>query len=173
MLYPKPCYNEPCYKEVVVYEEKSLLTRLYRYEGWSVPNIWDQTPMCRFVCGIANIKSKEDPDVAAYMLRHSSVLPVYKWHNDSFPIIVITLNNYLWFFLLYLLNLLEVFEQIAWVNNVNLDRMLQNAASDQDLHCLLLIQQCFNTSTFENKNIADMTWYLPLQGNKTCRQTWR
>ena len=33
-------------------------------------------------------------------------------------------------------------------NSVDLDQMLQNAASDQGLHCLSLIRQCFlNTST--------------------------
>ena len=26
MLYPKPCYNEPCYKEFVVYDENMLST---------------------------------------------------------------------------------------------------------------------------------------------------
>ena len=30
MLYPKPCYNEPCYKEVVVYI--SLMTFILKFE---------------------------------------------------------------------------------------------------------------------------------------------
>ena len=34
----------------------------------------------------------------------------------------------------------------AWPNSLDPDQMLQNAASDQGLHCLLLIQQFFGTT---------------------------
>ena len=35
----------------------------------------------------------------------------------------------------------------VWANSVDPDQMLQNAASDQGLHCWLLIQQFLNTLT--------------------------
>ena len=35
----------------------------------------------------------------------------------------------------------------VWANSIDPDQMLQNAASDQGLHCLSLIQQFLNTLT--------------------------
>ena len=35
----------------------------------------------------------------------------------------------------------------AWVNSVDPDLMLQNAESDQDLHCLTIIKQFLDTTT--------------------------
>ena len=44
-------------------------------------------------------------------------------------------------FLCYYYNNPKYWDRHAWTNSVDPDQMLQNAASDQGLHCLLLIQQ--------------------------------
>ena len=46
----------------------------------------------------------------------------------------------------------------ARANSVDSDNMPNSVASDQDLHCLLLIQQFLKTSTPSKMDVSTLIW---------------
>ena len=75
----------------------------------------------------------------------------------------------------------------AWAKNVDPDQMLQNAASDQGLHCLSLIHKCFTQqqvvtwtcSDFRTctvislDNEGDLVFYIPFNITEVILRWWK
>ena len=52
----------------------------------------------------------------------------------------------------------KYWDRLFWANSVDPDQMLQNAVSDQVLHCLLLIQQVLSTSKGSQMDLLNGIW---------------
>ena len=80
----------------------------------------------------------------------------------------------LWFVSTVFTTIMQSDRQLAWANIVEPNQLLQNALSDQDLHCLPFIQQFIDTSAHSKVNLFyDIQSTLFISNSKGFIETLR